>query len=36
MSHRGMQEVYNNSRQDQTVWQPRPPTRNWKPNSCAA
>ncbi len=24
ISHRGMQEVYNNSRQDQTVWQPRP------------
>ena len=24
VSHRGMQEVYNNSRQDQTVWQPRP------------
>ncbi len=23
ISHRGMQEVYNNSRQDQTVWQPR-------------
>jgi outer membrane protein assembly factor BamC len=24
VSHRGMQEVYNNSNQDQTVWQPRP------------
>jgi outer membrane protein assembly factor BamC len=24
ISHRGMQEVYNNSSQDQTVWQPRP------------
>jgi outer membrane protein assembly factor BamC len=24
ISHRGMQEVYTNTRQDQTVWQPRP------------
>ncbi|WP_076997290.1 outer membrane protein assembly factor BamC [Variovorax sp. KK3] len=24
VSHRGMQEVYTNTRQDQTVWQPRP------------
>ncbi|MBC5782422.1 outer membrane protein assembly factor BamC [Ramlibacter sp. USB13] len=24
ISHRGMQEVYNNREQDQTVWQPRP------------
>ena len=24
VSHRGMVEVYNNQRQDQTVWQPRP------------
>ncbi|VTU31206.1 outer membrane protein assembly factor BamC [Variovorax sp. PBL-E5] len=24
VSHRGMQEVYSTSRQDQTVWQPRP------------
>ena len=24
ISHRGMQEVYSTSRQDQTVWQPRP------------
>jgi outer membrane protein assembly factor BamC len=24
ISHRGMQEVYSSSRQDQTVWQPRP------------
>ncbi|MDB5898250.1 MAG: hypothetical protein JWP22_1360 [Ramlibacter sp.] len=24
ISHRGMQEVYNNAQKDQTVWQPRP------------
>jgi len=24
VSHRGMQEVYNNNQKDQTVWQPRP------------
>lgn len=24
VSHRGMQEVYSSSRQDQTIWQPRP------------
>jgi outer membrane protein assembly factor BamC len=24
VSHRGMQEVYNNTQKDQTVWQPRP------------
>lgn len=24
ISHRGMEEVYNNQRKDQTVWQPRP------------
>lgn len=36
VTHRGMVEVYSSSEKDSTVWQPARPTRNSKPNSCAA